>query len=137
MEKDREGFLRAIEQDPDDETTRLVFADWLDEQGEYDEATRQRQIPAARRWLADFGKDMAGPYGDEEEDRLYGNGLSVEQLVEIAVGCLDRGHGHTLGFDTPERAYTDGEEFWRNIQIVTGREVPEGVRGAAPFRCAC
>src|SRR5262245_31093810 len=28
------AFLRALEQDPDDETTRLIFADWLEERGD-------------------------------------------------------------------------------------------------------
>ena len=29
-----DGFLRAIRERPDDETARLVYADWLDEQGD-------------------------------------------------------------------------------------------------------
>src|SRR4051794_22325861 len=35
-----DAFLQAIRQTPDDDTTRLVYADWLDEQG--DEASRAR-----------------------------------------------------------------------------------------------
>ena len=35
---DRDAFLRAIAADPADDTVRLAFADWLDEQGEADRA---------------------------------------------------------------------------------------------------
>jgi uncharacterized protein (TIGR02996 family) len=33
-----EGFLQAILAEPDDETHRLVCADWLEEQGDEDRA---------------------------------------------------------------------------------------------------
>src|SRR5262249_21254931 len=35
---EREAFLQAIRADPDDDLLRLVFADWLDEQGEHEPA---------------------------------------------------------------------------------------------------
>jgi uncharacterized protein (TIGR02996 family) len=35
---EREAFLRAIREDPEDDVVRLVFADWLDERGEHDAA---------------------------------------------------------------------------------------------------
>jgi len=31
-----DGFLRAIREPPDDDTHRLVYADWLDEHGDHD-----------------------------------------------------------------------------------------------------
>jgi uncharacterized protein (TIGR02996 family) len=31
---DREALLRAVCENPDDDTPRLVFADWLEEHGE-------------------------------------------------------------------------------------------------------
>ena len=31
---EREALLRAVCENPDDDTPRLVFADWLDENGE-------------------------------------------------------------------------------------------------------
>jgi uncharacterized protein (TIGR02996 family) len=48
----REEFIRSIEDAPDDDLPKLVFADWLDEHGEYDEATRWRAFGPARRWPA-------------------------------------------------------------------------------------
>lgn len=38
MTATRAAFLRAICENPDDDTARLVFADWLDEQGDADRA---------------------------------------------------------------------------------------------------
>ncbi len=35
---DDSAFLRQLDQDPDDDTTRLVYADWLDEHGDADRA---------------------------------------------------------------------------------------------------
>lgn len=40
IESDRDAFLRAIVDNPDDDTPRLVFADWLMEHGETEEAER-------------------------------------------------------------------------------------------------
>lgn len=65
---DGEGLMRAIIEDPDDDTPRRVYADWLDEQGEHEEADRQRKWPAAREWLVRFCKEN----GDEEEYSFEG-----------------------------------------------------------------
>lgn len=35
-----DAFLEAILQDPDDDTPRLIFADWLEEQGDSASAAR-------------------------------------------------------------------------------------------------
>ena len=72
------AFLRAILEDPDDDTSRLVYADWLDEHGDPDRAEFIRvQCALARmaededgRWelqarerqlLWRHGKGWAGP----------------------------------------------------------------------------
>ena len=51
---EREAFLEAIAANQDDTLIRLVFADWLDEHGEPEEAERQRQWPEAKRRLDDI-----------------------------------------------------------------------------------
>ena len=38
MSSDREAFMQAILDAPDDDTPRLIFADWLDEHGEAERA---------------------------------------------------------------------------------------------------
>src|SRR5205814_1124014 len=47
----RNAFLKALAKNEDDTATRLVYADWLDEHGEHEEADRQRKWPAAKEWL--------------------------------------------------------------------------------------
>lgn len=47
-EQDREAFLRSICEPPDEDTPRLVYADWLQEHGEHDRAEFIRvQVEAA------------------------------------------------------------------------------------------
>lgn len=45
---DREAFLRAIESRPDDLQPRMLYADWLAEQGDIEEEKRQRHYIAQR-----------------------------------------------------------------------------------------
>ncbi len=40
---ERQGFEASLEKDPYDSVTRLIFADWLEEQGKDDEANEQRR----------------------------------------------------------------------------------------------
>jgi uncharacterized protein (TIGR02996 family) len=61
---DREAFLRALKKNEDDTATRIIFADWLDEHGEHEEADRQRQWPAAKGWLVQFCQDNNPPADD-------------------------------------------------------------------------
>jgi uncharacterized protein (TIGR02996 family) len=44
MSTDREAFIRAICEQPDDDTPRLVYADWLDENGDAIDRARARYI---------------------------------------------------------------------------------------------
>ena len=52
----REEFLARVREAPEDELLRSVYADWLDEQGEHEEAQRQRKYLPARRWLREFAQ---------------------------------------------------------------------------------
>ena len=64
MLSDRDALLAAIRANPDEDTPRLMFADWLDEHG--DDASRTRaefirlQCEIAR--LADDGSDSHAVY---------------------------------------------------------------------------
>ena len=52
-----ESFLQAIRAEPEDDTLRLVFADWLDDHGQPERAEFIRlQIESAR--LDDWGEGM-------------------------------------------------------------------------------
>ena len=56
---EREALLRAVCENPDDDTPRLVFADWLQENGEDDRAEFIRVQCEAARLAADDGR-LAG-----------------------------------------------------------------------------
>ena len=63
---ERDAFLEALARNEDDTPTRLVYADWLDEQGEHEEADRQRKWPAAKEWLVRFCRRF-NPHPDDED----------------------------------------------------------------------
>jgi uncharacterized protein (TIGR02996 family) len=60
---ERAALLRAICETPDDDTPRLVFADWLQEHGEEERAEFIRVQCEAARLAADDSRDnwCAGP----------------------------------------------------------------------------
>lgn len=79
---EREAFLRAIIDDPTDDGVRLVFADWLDEQGENDRAELIRvQIAIAQARIGcTCGRCV--PHGQ------HNNGPCAASQVRVKVGSL-------------------------------------------------
>src|SRR5215470_19680433 len=55
---DETGFLQALLDDPADDTTRLVLADWLDERGDPRGELLRLQTELAR-WVPDLGRQAA------------------------------------------------------------------------------
>src|SRR5262249_2739597 len=127
MEAEREAFLKAIAENRYDEAARRIYADWLEEHGYDDEALVQR------RWTAEKQSAAEGWVDGLAE----GGGMTREELIEAAESYLDDGEECYLYFDTPDRAYSDAEEFWEHIAIVTDRMIPEEHKHDVIFRCAC
>lgn len=87
MHRDRKPFEAAIAADPADDTTRLVFADWLDEQGEAAEAAAVR---------AEVACHAVGAKPDNLSD-LVGKILTAAVQVGDAVFLTDsRGRRYRL-----------------------------------------
>lgn len=109
----KQDFLVALRENPADEVTRRVYADWLEEQGLDDEAEIQRNwTPEAYHKAVELVEDYAN-----ECD------VTPEELLVCATHFLDTGDRMYLPFDTPEMACVDQLSFWLAYQILTGRPV--------------
>lgn len=137
---EREAFEKAIAAAQwDDELIRGVFADWLDEHGEHEEADRQRRYVPAERWLRAFAEKHTSDFGSWQEGEVRWDN------VECPYGRLMyflRQHadgGGYLSFETPYGFSDYSNDLWRNYEIVTGEPAPEGEYRHAmpPFRCSC
>jgi uncharacterized protein (TIGR02996 family) len=139
---ERQAFLKVIAASPwDDEAPRLVYADWLDEQGEHEEANRQRDYVPSDRWLREFAVKHFGYsdydpeiWGEEREENLdsaYG------QLMFFLKRHVDE--IFQLPFDTPYDFEDYSEELWKCFEVVSGMKAPQGTYRDTlpPFHCAC
>lgn len=132
----REDFERALVSDPDDWRTRLVYADWLeiegDRAGDDDLALEQRRMATrewveSRRWIADEMEKLGWGYDEVmsvTEDYLSSDGM------DVVSSHLDR----------DRRSWVDKnrEACIRHWEVVTGRkfEHPDGDwSGLGPFGC--
>ncbi len=138
---ERDAFLKALAENEDDTTTRLVYSDWLEEHGEHEEADRQRKWSAAKEWLVRFCRDH-NPLPDEDEDD-YERVIPYEELIELGLEAIAEADEGGFGFfcgnnETMCDALRENcEAFWKNWSIVTGIPVPQDVENKSHFRCAC
>lgn len=73
MTNDRAVFLKAIEEEPKNYHHRYVYADWLDEHGDHEEADRQRRYETSEKWLREFAvkhDDFGTVLTEETYERL-------------------------------------------------------------------
>jgi uncharacterized protein (TIGR02996 family) len=129
---ERDSFLKALEENEDDTPTRLVYADWLDEHGEHEEADRQRKWPAAKAWLREFC--------GMEDDNADGYYIGVNKLIREARSALDDGNlivDCGANENMCDRLRQDCREFWHKVSIVTGLPLPEGYAENSRFGCSC
>lgn len=138
--KEVEGFLYAIREAPRDNTTRLVFADWLDEAGESDLALQYRRSydELYREIVALCDKyDESGAYG-ENRGRMDPEWL-IEQATDCAAG-RDDGITFSAAEDFCYAMRAQGEDWktlWQTIELMTGYVMTDTQRESVGFSCAC
>jgi uncharacterized protein (TIGR02996 family) len=136
---EQNAFLKALAENEDDTPTRLVYADWLDEQGEHEEADRQRKWPAAKAWLVRLCAKY-NPPDDKDPDEWF---ISYKELLQLGREAVARARKESLGFSTGnnmgmcDALRAHGGEFWENWSIVTGIPLPPDAEANSNFRCAC
>jgi uncharacterized protein (TIGR02996 family) len=133
---DRQAFLAAIQAEPLDHLLRCVFADWLDEHGEVEEANRQRQWVAAYEYLAN---NFVSYYGYEEGAEGPAHVLALQEIEYFVRSLVEEG-GICFGSESLVENMWDETmraEFYRSLEIVTGTTILPEVRERAGFRCAC
>lgn len=126
-EQEREAFVEALKADRYDQTTRLVFADWLLEHDEPEEAAFQRAWTPEWQQSADWVRDFC--------QRVN---LNHGYFLEKAAKCLDEGDGWDgidVYLDTSNATVDeDMAEVWRHVGVVLRREV-DALKMGDPFSC--
>lgn len=148
----RETFLKTIEANEDDDNARHIFADWLDEQGEYDEAERQRKWCGAKRRLSDLATECGGnmdDYGIDNEDGFtYGayHAYTFTDMIRAGYHTIQNGYGMVqMGTETARSVMDNARvraQFWSDWEIITGDKRPtkkddDDWFDDAPFGCSC
>jgi uncharacterized protein (TIGR02996 family) len=142
---ERDAFLKALAENEDDTTTRLVYADWLDDHGEHEEADRQRKWTPAKAWLVRFCREHNPDHDDDDDDGdddSYFWIISYKRLLRLGREAVEGADTSGFGFDcganeTMCNALRDNRrEFWTNWSIVTGIAVPLDVTESY-FGCSC
>jgi uncharacterized protein (TIGR02996 family) len=127
---ERDAFLRALAENEDDTTVRLVYSDFLDDHGEHEEADRQRKWPAATEWLVRFGKENSR-YEEISYEGLiaFGRRVVKEESSSGRTYLDNECMWHAL--------QANSQEFWQNWSIVTGIPLPAGLdtKGFRSWQC--
>ncbi len=96
---DRDAFLRTIRENPHDDGPRLVFADWLEEQGECDYAELIRTMCERARLVSSGTDEATKRKMAEREDKLRDanpNRVEMPELAGVVWGPFHRGFISTV-----------------------------------------
>lgn len=133
-EPEKIAFLKALKENKYDKTTRLVFADWLEDHGYDDEATLQREwtekYQKAEDWLVDMSTSVEIPY-----ETIIQAGFTYRDSGEYFI---QEGTESARNF---MHAGDNRELYWNNWEIVTGERLTDDdsdeYRDGMVFSCSC
>lgn len=127
---DREKFEARIKADPRDDGTRKVFADWLDENGDHEEAVRQRDWAAVQKASWEWLDRLAKRIDNKTADELLSD---AELYLHEGIAIAD----DSWGYQWVENA--EWLEFWKHREIVTYRPPVERIIAGdpSPYVCPC
>src|SRR5690348_16398358 len=108
MQTEAEAFLQRIRAYPDDDTPRLIFADWLEEQGDEAAAARAKFI-RVQIALARLDEDAAG---DEPPPRRSERASARAALTAANRDLLN---AYREEWSAPFRGLTTAHEFRRGF----------------------
>ena len=156
-----ETFLTMLQENEDDVTTRLVYADWLDDHGEHEEADRHRKWPAAKVWMAAFAKEHCLPRNwtgvaddgttltpieplfDPANTHEYPPS-NYRELIDAATysvhataaaGQFDIGFNTGMNLGLRDALEDNAREFWKNWSVLTGIRLTQAALDNSEFTC--
>jgi len=133
---DEESFRRSIQADPEDDATRRVFADWLDERDRSEEAAAQRDWKESVGWLREFVAEDGIGDGDEYEYTFAEFLDYIKEQVKGGATQINFGPAEGIMY-TLEEDDQARRDFWRHFGVATGFVVPEDDQGKHTYSCAC
>lgn len=116
----QEEFKQRLYAQPDDQNTRLIYADWLDDNGQHEEAQRQRQWQASKQWLLGIS-DGFKQLSQKQSLSFIQEALvdSIERLLK--PGLTEVEMQDFISYELISRSLPEvGAVFWRHVEIVTG-----------------
>jgi uncharacterized protein (TIGR02996 family) len=131
QDKERAAFLKAIADDPYDEDTRKVFADWLEEFGFDDEAVFQRAWTPEWQRAEDRLKEFARVAGVSLVEVATAVQHYLETGEEVVLDDGFQGFGATNQFGDEIKL----EEFWEAWETWTRTTLDEVQKANEPFHC--
>lgn len=157
--KEVEALLAAVRDNPDDDTPRLVLADWIQENIQDSDTLQALYRGGAKRWLEELAETYGGEaeWEDEEEDddgntvvvtRTHDEytWLDYEYILTEGRRCLlgeeaqwvgaNFNCGNIQGLADFLNEETNAQMLWTCLEVMTGIRA-DNARGKAWFSCAC
>lgn len=158
----RQAFEEVLKENRYDSTTRLVYADWLEERGFDDEAQEQRRMASpewvgADRWMHAFADGLGETCVNYDETYRYDPVThrvedgeperwekitydTVMKAAQESVDSLDAERWVQQGSEEARDKMADPgtrEQFWAAWRVITGQTLSEDARGYRVFCCTC